>query len=119
MVPGRGSRCLAPVVVVQRDLPVLVESVCLRHLERRSPLRRRRRVARLRHCWLSLFEGISLRDLGIVRHSKRKSTPGDCISSRPGAMAQMGSVGIRTSAAPRLLSEQPKWHNHPPYSSAP
>jgi hypothetical protein len=119
MRPTRRRRRLPPVVVVQRDLSILVESVRLWHLERRSSLSGRWGLDRLRRCWLGLFEGVSLWYLGVGRHNKRKSTPGSRLSSPAPALAHLGPAGRRTSALRRLVSEQPKWHNHPPYGWAP
>ncbi len=118
-VPAGRHRRLPPVVVVQGDLPGLVEGVGLGHLEGPSFRRRQGRLARFRLCRLGLFESVSLRDLGVSRHTNAKSTPGDRISS--GAAATAGTIlAGRTTVPPRgALTRQRKRHNHPQYGWAP
>jgi hypothetical protein len=114
-----GRRRLPPVVVVQGDLPGLVEGIGFGHLEGPSFPRCQGGLARFRLCRLGLFESVSLRDLGVSRHTKAKSTPGERPSSRPGATAKATLAGRRTVPPRGALGRQGKRHNHPQYGWAP
>jgi hypothetical protein len=114
-----GRRQLPPVVVVQGDLSGLVEGVGFGHLEGPLFSRCRGRLARFSLCRPGLFESVSLRDLGVSRHIKAKSTPEHRVSYGPAAPAVTASKGRRTGGPSGVLRRQRRGQNHPPYGWAP